>query len=98
MRICCQRRTRHSGPKDSRHCSSSRLRSFPKPVESLNADPVVAEIHEVRRRLLEASGGDIAKFRQGLLERQSAAGRRIVSGALKKQTEPSDAIDSRAAS
>ena len=32
------------------------------PVESLYADPVVAEIHEVRRRLLEASGGDVAKF------------------------------------
>ena len=73
------------------------------PVESLYADPVVAEIHEVRRRLLEASGGDVAKFRQRLRERQSVSGRRIVSGSVKKHTEkkhtePSDAMDSRAAS
>ena len=68
------------------------------PVESLYADPVVAEIHEVRRRLLEASGGDVAKFRQRLRERQSVSGRRIVSGSVKKHTEPSDAIDSRATS
>ena len=39
-------------------------------VESLYADPVVAEIHEARRRLLEASGGDIAEFRRRLRERQ----------------------------
>jgi hypothetical protein len=68
------------------------------PVESLYADPVVAELHEIRRRLLEASGGDVAKFRQKVRERQSASGRRVVSGSLKKHTEPSDAMDSRAAS
>ena len=68
------------------------------PVESLYADPVVAEIHEVRRRLLEASGGDVAKFRQRLRERQSESVRRIVSGPVKKHTEPSDPMDSRAAS
>jgi len=65
------------------------------PVESLYADPVVAEIHEVRRRLLEASGGDVAKFRQRLRERQSASGRRIVSGSVKKHTEPSKDLSSR---
>jgi len=68
------------------------------PVEPLYADPVVAEIHEVRRRLLEASGGDVAKFRQRLRERQSVSGRRVVSGSVKKHTEPSDATDSRTAS
>jgi hypothetical protein len=68
------------------------------PVEFLYADPVVAEIHEVRRRLLEASGGDLAKFRQKLRERQIASGRRIVSGSLKKLTEPSDTLVARAAS
>ena len=68
------------------------------PVESLYADPVVAELHEIRRRLLEASGGDVAKFRQKVRERQNASGRRIVSGSVKKHTEPSDAMDSRAAS
>ena len=39
--------------------------------ESLNADPVVAEIHEVRRRLLEASGGDVVEFRRRLREREN---------------------------
>jgi len=68
------------------------------PVESLYADPVVAEIHEVRRRLLEASGGDVEKFRQRLRERQRVSGRRVVSGSVKKHTEPSDSMDSRAAS
>jgi len=68
------------------------------PVESLYADPVVAELHEIRRRLLEASGGDVAKFRQKVRERQSTSGRRVVSGSVKKHMEPSDAMDSRAAS
>lgn len=64
-------------------------------VESLYADPVVAEIHEVRRRLLEASDGDIAKFRRQLRERQKASGRTIVSGSVKKHTKPRDVMDSR---
>lgn len=67
-------------------------------VESLYADPVVAEIHEARRRLLEASGGDVAEFRRRLRERQKASGRKIVSGPVKKHTETSDAMDSRASS
>ena len=52
-------------------------------VESLYADPVVAEIHEARRRLLEASGGDVAEFRRRLRDRQKASGRKIVSGPVK---------------
>ena len=67
-------------------------------VESLYTDPVVAEIHEVRRLLLEASGGDVAEFRRRLRERQNASGRKIVSGPVKKRTEPRDAMDSRASS
>jgi hypothetical protein len=67
-------------------------------VEPLYADPVVAEIHEARRRLLEASGGDIAEFRRRLRERLKASGRKIVSGPVKKNTEPLDAMDSRATS
>ena len=67
-------------------------------VESLYADPVVAEIHEARRRLLEASGGDIAEFRRRLRERLKASGRKIVSGPVKKNTEPLDAMDPRAKS
>ena len=67
-------------------------------AESLYADPVVAEIHEVRRRLLEASGRNVAEFRRRLRERQKASGRKIVSGPVKKHTEPRDATDSRASS
>ena len=64
-------------------------------VESLYADPVVAEIHEVRRRLLEASGGDVAEFRRRLREREKASGREVVSGPVKKHTKPRDAAGSR---
>ena len=64
-------------------------------VESLYADPVVAELHEVRRRLLEASGGDVEEFRRRLREREKASGRKVVSGPVRKHTEPSDAADSR---
>jgi hypothetical protein len=64
-------------------------------VESLYADPVVAELHEVRRRLLEASGGDVEEFRRRLREREKASGRKVVSGSVKKHTEPRDAADSR---
>ncbi len=64
-------------------------------VESLYADPVVAELHEVRRRLLEASGGDVEEFRRRLREREKASGRKVVSGSVKKHTEPRDAAGSR---
>jgi len=64
-------------------------------AESLYADPVVAELHEVRRRLLEASGGDLEEFRRRLREREKASGRKVVSGQVRKHTEPSDAADSR---
>jgi len=67
-------------------------------AKSLYADPVVAEIHEARRRLLEASGGDIVEFRRRLRERLKASGRKIVSGPVKKNTEPRDEMDSRATS
>ena len=64
-------------------------------VESLYADPVVAELHEVRRRLLEASGGDVEEFRRRLREREKASGRKVVSGPVKKHTEQNNAADSR---
>ena len=64
-------------------------------VESLYADPVVAELHEVRRRLLEASGGDVEEFRRRLREREKASGRKVVSGPVKTHTEQINAADSR---
>ena len=59
-------------------------------AESLYADPVVAEIHEARRQLFEASGGDITEFRRRLREREKASGRKIVKGPVKKPTPPPD--------
>lgn len=53
------------------------------PAKALYVDPVVAEIHEVRRRLLEASDGDVREFRRQLRERQNASGRKIVSRLVK---------------
>jgi len=67
-------------------------------VESLYADPVVAEIHEVRRRLLEASGGDVEEFRRQLRGREKASGRKVVSGPVRMRPEPTNAVDSRASS
>ena len=63
-------------------------------VESLYADPVVAELHEVRRRLLEANGGDVEDFRRRLREKEKVSGRKVVAGPVKTHTEPSDAADS----
>jgi hypothetical protein len=67
-------------------------------VESLYVDPVVAEIHEVRRRLLKASGSDVQEFRRQLRGREKASGRKVVSGPVRKRTEPTNAVDSRASS
>lgn len=64
-------------------------------VESLYVDPVVAEIHEVRRRLLEASGGDVKEFRRRVRERLERSGRKIVSTPVKKRAEERNAADSR---
>ena len=63
-------------------------------AESLYNDPVVAEIHEVRRRLLEASGGNVAEFRRRLRERQKGSGRKIVSGPVDQHAAPRGASDS----
>jgi len=48
-------------------------------------DPVVAEIHETRRRLLEASGGDVAEFRRQLREREKVSGRDVVAGTVRNR-------------
>lgn len=58
-------------------------------------DPVVAEIHEIRRRLLEASGGDVAEFRRQLREREKVSGREVVAGAVRNHTKPRTASPAR---
>jgi hypothetical protein len=67
-------------------------------AEPIYPDPVVAEIHEVRRRLLEESGGDVAEFRRRLRERENASGRKIIKGPLIKQPKSRNVIDSPASS
>jgi hypothetical protein len=66
-------------------------------AESFYIDPVVAEIHEVRRHLLEASGGDVAEFRRRLRERQQASGRKVVAVPLKKRADACNAVEPRSA-
>ena len=56
-------------------------------------DPIVAEIHAIRKALLDECGGDMDEYRRRTRARQAASGRRIVTLPLKKGTEPSDARD-----
>ena len=50
-------------------------------------DPVVAEIHAIRKALLDECDGDIVKYRRRTRERQAASGRRIITSPLSKCTE-----------
>jgi len=59
-------------------------------TEPLYADPVVAEIHKIRQRLLDDCGGDIVQFRRRLRERQTRAGREIIHGPVPERTEQRD--------
>ena len=54
-------------------------------------DPVVAEIHAIRKALLDDCGGDLAEYRRRTRERQAASGRQIIRSPLRKRTEQSDA-------
>ena len=56
-------------------------------TEPLYADPVVAEIHAIRERLLNECDGDVAEFRKRLRERQGRSEREIVHGPVRKRTE-----------
>lgn len=59
-------------------------------TEPLYADPVVAEIHKIRERLLDDCDGDVAEFRRRLRERQARSGREIVHSPVPKRTEHVD--------
>jgi len=58
---------------------------------SVYDDPVVAEIHAIRKALLDDCGGDLAEYRRRTRERQAASGRRVITSPLKKRTEQPDA-------
>lgn len=64
-------------------------------VSPMYDDPVVAEIHEIRRHLLEASGGDVAEFRRQLREREKVSGRDVVAGPVRNRPKPRDASPAR---
>jgi hypothetical protein len=61
-------------------------------------DPVVAEIHAIRKALLEQCGGDMDEYRRRVHANQMASGRRIITSPLKSRTEPSDARETSAPS
>jgi len=50
-------------------------------------DPVVAEVHAIRKALLDQCGGDLDAYRRRTRERQAASGRRIVTSPLRGRTE-----------
>ena len=54
-------------------------------------DSVVAEIHAIRKALLDDCHGDLVEYRRRTLERQAASGRRIIKSPLRKPTEQLDA-------
>jgi hypothetical protein len=54
-------------------------------------DPVVAEIHAIRKALLDDCGGDLAEYRRRSRERQAASGRHVITSPLKRRAEQSDA-------
>jgi hypothetical protein len=54
-------------------------------------DPVVAEIHAIRRALLGQCGGDMNEYRRRVRDHQAASGRQIITQPLKRRAEQSDA-------
>jgi hypothetical protein len=46
--------------------------------DPLYEDPVVAEIHAIRAKMLEECGGDHQKLMQRVYEHQRTSGRRII--------------------
>jgi len=58
-------------------------------------DPVVADLHAVREKMLEAVGGDIDVLMQQVGERQRSSSRKIIMQPLRKRTEQFDAAEVR---
>ncbi len=58
-------------------------------AEPIFDDPVVAEIHAIRAKMLADCGGDIKELMRQVAARQKASGRRIITVPLQKRTEQS---------
>lgn len=57
-------------------------------TKALYDDPVVAEIHFIREKLIADCGGDVEEYVRQARARQAASGRKVVSRPLKERTEP----------
>ena len=65
--------------------------------EPLYDDPVVAEVHAVRARMLAECGGDHHKLMERVRERQRASGRKVIAAPaakLHRTKESTGAADS----
>jgi hypothetical protein len=65
--------------------------SFLKMAKAGYEDPVVAELHAIRAKLLAQCGGDHRKLMQQVRERQKASDRAILSAPVDHTTEQSAA-------
>ena len=48
--------------------------------KTINPDPVIEEIHQIRQQMVEKFGGDIAAILEDARQRQLASGRMIWQG------------------
>ena len=71
--------------------NADRLPSIYSVLRGEGFDPVVAEIHAIRKALLDDCRGDLAEYRRRTRERQLASGRQIIRAPLRKRPEPPDA-------
>ena len=53
-------------------------------TKAIYEDPVVAEIHEIRRLLLDQCNSDIHEYRKQVCERQQLSVRRVITQPLRK--------------
>ena len=65
--------------------------------EPLYDDPVVAEVHAIRARMLAECGGDHRKLMERVRERQKVSGRKVIPAppaTVHKTKQPTGAADS----
>ena len=59
--------------------------------EPIYEDPVVAEVHAIRKALLDECDGDMDEYRRRTRNRQASSGHQIITSPLKQRIEPTDA-------
>ena len=58
-------------------------------AEPIFDDPVVAEIHAIRAKMLADCGGDIKELMRQVAARQKESGRHVITAPLRNRTEQS---------